>query len=87
MLIIECHTAHAQHIVYRETLEIAANLRRGASPADNAAAAEAIIQEIGIGKVSNNVIGTILKRGLSGGEKKRVTIGQVIMPNVFSNVF
>jgi ABC-type multidrug transport system ATPase subunit len=73
--------------LYRETLEIAANLRRGASPADNAAAAEAIIQEIGIGKVSNNVIGTILKRGLSGGEKKRVTIGQVTMPNVFSNVF
>jgi ABC-type hemin transport system ATPase subunit len=80
------HCAHTTNTLCRETLEIAANLRRGASPADNAAAAEAIIQEIGIGRVSNNVIGTILKRGLSGGEKKRVTIGQVIT-NVFTTAF
>jgi ABC-type multidrug transport system ATPase subunit len=62
----------------RETLEVAANLRCGAPRADNAHAVTSLMQDIGIAGVSDNVIGTVLKRGLSGGEKKRVTIGQVL---------
>lgn len=35
-----------------------------------------VIQGFGLGKVSENVVGTVLKRGLSGGEKRRTTVGQ-----------
>lgn len=34
---------------------------------------------MGLGKVSDNVIGTVLKRGLSGGEKRRTTVGQELV--------
>lgn len=38
-----------------------------------------IIQGLGLNKVGNNVVGTVLKRGLSGGEKRRVTVGQELV--------
>lgn len=38
-----------------------------------------VIQGLGLGKVGDNVVGTILKRGLSGGEKRRTTVGQELV--------
>lgn len=35
-----------------------------------------VIKGFGLSKVSENVVGTVLKRGLSGGEKRRTTVGQ-----------
>ena len=35
-----------------------------------------VIQGFGLSKVSENVGGTVLKRGLSGGEKRRTSVGQ-----------
>lgn len=32
-----------------------------------------------MGKVGDNVVGTILKRGLSGGEKRRTSVGQELV--------
>lgn len=38
-----------------------------------------VIQGLGLGRVGDNVVGTILRRGLSGGEKRRVTVGQELV--------
>lgn len=40
---------------------------------------EKVIQGLGLGKVGDNVVGTILKRGLSGGEKRRTSVGQELV--------
>lgn len=40
---------------------------------------EKVIQGLGLGKVGDNVVGTVLKRGLSGGEKRRTTVGQELV--------
>ena len=39
---------------------------------------EATIKGLGLTEVANNVIGTVLRRGLSGGEKRRVSVGAVL---------
>lgn len=38
-----------------------------------------MIKGLGLSKVGDNVIGTVLKRGLSGGEKRRTTVGQELV--------
>lgn len=38
-----------------------------------------VIKGLGLSKVGDNVIGTVLKRGLSGGEKRRTTVGQELV--------
>ncbi|CAM9802593.1 unnamed protein product, partial [Hapterophycus canaliculatus] len=38
-----------------------------------------VIEGLGLNNVSDNVIGTVLKRGLSGGEKRRTTVGQELV--------
>ncbi|KAG5179068.1 P-loop containing nucleoside triphosphate hydrolase protein [Tribonema minus] len=67
-----------------ETFEIAANLRKAASYEENARSAEEVIQQLGLGGVGDNVVGTIIRRGLSGGEKRRTCIGQelIVRPTV-----
>ncbi|KAG5179071.1 P-loop containing nucleoside triphosphate hydrolase protein [Tribonema minus] len=71
-------------ITVRETFEIAANLRKAASYEENARSAEEVIQGLGLGRVGDNVVGTIVRRGLSGGEKRRTCIGQelIVTPTV-----
>eukprot|EP00611_Tribonema_gayanum_P002965 TRINITY_DN1228_c0_g1_i1.p1 TRINITY_DN1228_c0_g1~~TRINITY_DN1228_c0_g1_i1.p1 ORF type:complete len:1434 (-),score=522.22 TRINITY_DN1228_c0_g1_i1:326-4453(-) len=71
-------------ITVRETFEIAANLRKAASYEENARSAEEVIQGLGLGRVGDNVVGTIVRRGLSGGEKRRTCIGQelIVRPTV-----
>lgn len=38
-----------------------------------------VIQGLGLSRVGDNVIGTVLKRGLSGGEKRRTSVGQELV--------
>ncbi len=38
-----------------------------------------LIQTLGLSGVANNVIGTIVKRGLSGGEKRRTSVGEELV--------
>ena len=40
-----------------------------------------IISRLDLEKVRYNVIGTVLKRGISGGEAKRVNIGIALIPS------
>ena len=61
----------------REALELSAHLRlpRSVSAARRAERVEALIESLGLSHVQNTMIGSELVRGLSGGEKKRVSIG------------
>lgn len=38
-----------------------------------------VIQGLGLDKVKDSVVGTVLKRGLSGGEKRRTSVGQELV--------
>jgi len=62
-------------LTVRETFRISARLRLSASDADIERDVEALIAGLGLSHVADNVIGTLLKRGLSGGEKRRVSVG------------
>lgn len=46
-----------------------------AMPADKEAFVEDLIKRLGLTKAADSVVGDKKKRGLSGGEKKRVSIG------------
>ena len=43
------------------------------------AAIDKVLSEIGLSHVSDNVIGTILRRGLSGGQKRRVSVAMELV--------
>lgn len=62
---------------YRETLMMAAHTRMPghATTADKEAFVEDLIKRLGLTKAADSVVGDKKKRGLSGGEKKRLSIG------------
>eukprot|EP00903_Cladosiphon_okamuranus_P008855 g8479.t1 len=66
-------------LTVRETFEVAARLRNVGTLQETRDDAEEVIQGLGLGKVGDNVVGTVLKRGLSGGEKRRTTVGQELV--------
>jgi ABC-type multidrug transport system ATPase subunit len=61
----------------RESLEFSARLRlpNSVSAIDRATLVDDIIASLGLSKVQNTMVGSALVRGLSGGERKRVSIG------------
>ncbi len=63
--------------VCRETLMMAAHLRMPgkASTAEKGALVEGLIKQLGLTKSADTIVGDKKKRGLSGGEKKRLSIG------------
>ncbi|XP_072967375.1 ABC transporter G family member 14 [Typha angustifolia] len=66
------------HLTVFETLRYTALLRlpRTLSPAEKAAQAEGVMLELGLGRIANSMIGGVRGvRGVSGGERKRVSIG------------
>jgi ABC-type multidrug transport system ATPase subunit len=71
-------------ITVRETFEIALSLRKNLPEQDRKEEADRVIKALGLGRVGDNVVGTILKRGLSGGEKRRCSVGNelVVRPQV-----
>jgi ABC-type multidrug transport system ATPase subunit len=63
-------------LTVRETLEMAAELRATSSttPEERAAAVDAVIRRLGLAKCADTPVGDAKTRGLSGGEKKRLSI-------------
>eukprot|EP01018_Ginkgo_biloba_P007745 Gb_26434 [translate_table: standard] len=71
------------HLTVKETLIYAALLRlpQTLSRQDKVEQAESIIVELGLTRCKNTIIGGPLLRGVSGGERKRVSIGQEMLIN------
>eukprot|EP00268_Persea_americana_P001450 TRINITY_DN10449_c1_g1_i2.p1 TRINITY_DN10449_c1_g1~~TRINITY_DN10449_c1_g1_i2.p1 ORF type:complete len:661 (-),score=57.66 TRINITY_DN10449_c1_g1_i2:408-2390(-) len=71
------------HLTVTETLVFAALLRLPdtLSRAEKVEHADLVIGELGLGRCRNSMIGGPLFRGISGGEKKRVSIGQEMLVN------
>ncbi|XP_022969810.1 ABC transporter G family member 21 [Cucurbita maxima] len=71
------------HLTVLETLTYAAMLRlpKELSQDDKVAQAEIIIAELGLTRCRNSIIGGGLLRGISGGERKRVSIGHEMIVN------
>lgn len=64
-------------LTVRETLMMAAHLRlpKAMSDADKERYVEDLIKRLGLTKASNTIVGDAKTRGISGGEKKRLSIG------------
>ncbi|KAL6001764.1 ABC transporter G member 14 [Asimina triloba] len=72
------------HLTVAETLIFAALLRLPSSrlsEKEKVEHAEQVMMELGLGRCRNSMIGGPLFRGISGGEKKRVSIGQEMLVN------
>ncbi|KAL2902042.1 ABC transporter G family member 14 [Bienertia sinuspersici] len=71
------------HLTVFETLLFTALLRLPSTLAHEVKVGqvERVVAELGLGKVTNSIIGGPLVRGISGGEKKRVSIGQEMLIN------
>eukprot|EP00475_Leptophrys_vorax_P023598 TRINITY_DN3229_c0_g1_i3.p1 TRINITY_DN3229_c0_g1~~TRINITY_DN3229_c0_g1_i3.p1 ORF type:complete len:687 (+),score=141.68 TRINITY_DN3229_c0_g1_i3:16-2076(+) len=71
------------HQTVRETIEFSAKLRLvGMSASERAKRVEEVIGELGLRKVENTFIGNEIKRGISGGERKRVSVALEVMRDV-----
>jgi ABC-type multidrug transport system ATPase subunit len=71
------------HLTVRETLVFCAMLRlpRAAPGSAKSAAAEAVIAELGLAACADTIVGNAFVRGVSGGERKRVSIGHELLVN------
>lgn len=71
------------HLTVLETLTYAAMLRlpNKLTKQEKINQAESVIQELGLTRCRNNITGGPLLRGVSGGERKRVSIGHEMLVN------
>ncbi|XP_043712190.1 ABC transporter G family member 25-like [Telopea speciosissima] len=71
------------HLTVRETLIFCSLLRLpdALSKNEKIRVAESVIVELGLGKCENIIIGNSFIRGVSGGERKRVSIGHEMLVN------
>lgn len=71
------------HLTVAETLVFTALIRlpNTFSKQEKVHHAEAVMAELGLNNCKNSIIGDSLIRGVSGGEKKRVSIGQEMLIN------
>uniref|UniRef100_A0A0D3CX76 ABC transporter domain-containing protein n=1 Tax=Brassica oleracea var. oleracea TaxID=109376 RepID=A0A0D3CX76_BRAOL len=71
------------HLTVRETLIFVALLRlpRCLTRDDKIKAAESVISELGLEKCENTVVGNTFIRGISGGERKRVSLAHELLIN------
>ncbi|XP_042038572.1 ABC transporter G family member 9-like [Salvia splendens] len=71
------------NLTVTETLVYTALLRlsRSFTKAEKAEHAEAVIEQLGLTRCRNSIIGGPFLRGISGGERKRVSIGQEMLIN------
>ncbi|KAL4334058.1 hypothetical protein GQ457_07G014350 [Hibiscus cannabinus] len=71
------------HLTVTETLVFTALLRlpNSFTKQDKIMHAEAVINQLGLVKCKNSIVGNTFLRGVSGGERKRVSIGQEMLIN------
>ncbi|TVU26470.1 hypothetical protein EJB05_29018, partial [Eragrostis curvula] len=71
------------HLTVRETLTFCAALRlpRSTTTSAKRAAADAVIAELGLAACADTLVGNAFVRGVSGGERKRVSIGHELLVN------
>ncbi|CAI9114767.1 OLC1v1015562C1 [Oldenlandia corymbosa var. corymbosa] len=71
------------HLTVRETLVFCSLLRlpRSLTRKEKIAVADSVISELGLSKCENTVIGNSFVRGVSGGERKRVSIAHEMLVN------
>ncbi|KAL8250774.1 hypothetical protein R6Q59_034467 [Mikania micrantha] len=71
------------HLTVRETLIFCALLRlpKSLSRREKTAVADSVIAELGLTKCQNTIIGNTFIRGVSGGERKRVSIAHEMLVN------
>ncbi|XP_019155815.1 PREDICTED: ABC transporter G family member 14-like [Ipomoea nil] len=71
------------HLTVKETLLFTALLRlpQSLTREEKSQHVESVITELGLSRCRNSMIGGPLFRGISGGEKKRVSIGQEMLIN------
>ncbi|MCL7038524.1 hypothetical protein MKW94_015286 [Papaver nudicaule] len=71
------------HLTVLETLTYTALLRLPSklTKEEKIEQAELVIMELGLTRCSNSIVGNALLRGISGGERKRVSIGQEMLVN------
>jgi len=68
-------------LTVHETLAFAAELRlpRSTTPAQRAARVEGVVAALGLAKCRDTIVGGWERRGISGGERKRVSIGHELL--------
>jgi ATP-binding cassette subfamily G (WHITE) protein 2 len=59
----------------RESFQFSAKLRITGTPEEKAEKVEKLITDLKLSKCANSRIGSVLQRGISGGERKRTSIG------------
>ncbi|ELR12117.1 ABC transporter, ATPbinding domain containing protein, partial [Acanthamoeba castellanii str. Neff] len=74
---IQQEDVHLPTLTVKETLRLSADCQmpRGVSSQAKADRVEAIMQLLGLKHRANTIVGDALLRGVSGGEKKRVSVG------------
>ncbi|GAA5965340.1 hypothetical protein JCM10213_005255, partial [Rhodosporidiobolus nylandii] len=68
-------------LTVRETVSFAAHLALGASHPNIEYHIDSTLRSLGLQDVRDNLIGTPLQRGISGGQKRRVTIACSVVAN------
>ncbi|GAB0493345.1 hypothetical protein MMPV_004626 [Pyropia vietnamensis] len=78
---VEQDDALYAELTVREQLEFTARLRlpQSTSPADRSARVEAVLSELGLSAVADRRVGGGAVRGVSGGERKRTSIGMELV--------
>lgn len=80
---LPCVSHVLQSLTVWETLSYAAALRlpRHMTAAQRAERVEAVLAALGLAKCRDTIIGGFFRRGISGGERKRVSIGHELLIN------
>lgn len=63
------------YFTVREAMTFAARLRLRVSEKEQELKVEGLIHELGLTKCADTIVGSVLKKTISGGERKRTAIG------------
>lgn len=79
--VVQDDDALVASLTVRETLQFAAQIRlpKWMSKNEKTARADEVIMKLGLKAVANNVVGDAMTKGISGGEKRRVSIAIQIL--------
>ena len=70
-----------EHFTVREALRFAARLKLRKSEEKQEIRIDSLIEELGLQDCANTMVGSVLKKTISGGERKRTAIGVELITN------